>query len=353
MKRCRYCAEDISADAVVCSYCRSDQTVDPPIPEVPAAPPAPAGPRVGEGAIRFSHSGDHYILGFGTGFFGIWDRTSPGGPVLTFPRTNEGWNQAWNHYLAWEPRAVEVPHASAAAPDLAANLRSYRSGHTLARWVTWLLLADCLVDVVGLFLLIARIDALRQVELGERSLASVADDSNRLRAVGVVGGLVTLAILIVWLVWQHRSHANLRALGAGNLRFTPGWVVGWWFIPFADFVFPYLTMRELVKASEPTTGVADWAAQRTPALVGLWWAAFLGRTVIGSIGRTVSRNATSVGALLHGQTFELVAIVVEIAAAVLAILIVRDVDRRQSAKFARVTEYTSTLVGTPVSSFGA
>ncbi|TMK80809.1 MAG: DUF4328 domain-containing protein [Actinobacteria bacterium] len=258
-----------------------------------------------------------------------------------------------SHYLAWEPRAVEVPHASAAAPDLAANLRSYRSGHTLARWVTWLLLADCLVDVVGLFLLIARIDALRQVELGERSLASVADDSNRLRAVGVVGGLVTLAILIVWLVWQHRSHANLRALGAGNLRFTPGWVVGWWFIPFADFVFPYLTMRELVKASEPTTGVADWAAQRTPALVGLWWAAFLGRTVIGSIGRTVSRNATSVGALLHGQTFELVAIVVEIAAAVLAILIVHDVDRRQSAKFARVTEYTSTLVGTPVSSFGA
>src|SRR5438105_10172089 len=240
MKRCRYCAEDISADAVVCPYCRSDQTVDPPIPEVPAAPPSTRGPRVGEGAIRFSHSGERYILGFGTDFFGIWDRTTPGGAVLTFPRTNEGWNQAWNHYLAWEPRAVEVPHASAAAPDLAPNLRAYRSGHMLSRWVTGLLAAQAALDVVIFLFVVARIDALRQVELGERSIADVASSDDRLRALGVIGILFLIATIVVWLIWQYRTHANLRALGAGNLRFAPGWVVGWWFIPFANVVFPYL-----------------------------------------------------------------------------------------------------------------
>jgi hypothetical protein len=353
MKRCRYCAEDISADAVVCPYCRSDQTVDPPIPEVPAAPPAPAGPRVGEGAIRFSHSGDRYILGFGTDYFGIWDRTSPGGPVLTFPRTNEGWNQAWNHYLAWEPRAVEVPHASTAAPDIAANLRTYRSARVLARWVTGLIAADLAVDVALFFLVIARIVALRQVELGEQSFGDAVDTSSRLRAVGVIGVVLFLTTVVVWLLWQYRAHANLRAMGAGNLRFTPGWVVGWWFIPFANFVFPYRTVRELVKASDPTSGVADWAARRTPAMIGLWWAAFLLRTVLNTIANSTTRNATSAGQIVQGHTVALVGIVLEIAAGIFAILIVREVDRRQSAKFARVTEYTSTLVGTPVSSFGA
>ncbi len=345
MKRCRYCAEDISADAVVCPYCRSDQTVDPPLPEVPAAPPAAAGPKVGEGAIRFSHSGDRYILGFGTDFFGIWDRTTPGGPALTFPRTNEGWNQAWNHYLAWEPRAVEVPHAGAAAPDLAANLRTFRSGHALARWVTGMLAVQAAIDVVIFFLVIARVDALRQVELGQRSIGDVVNTNDRLRAAGVIGIVLLIATVVVWLVWQYRSHANLRALGAGNLRFTPGWVVGWWFIPFADIVFPYLTMRELLKASDPGAGVADWAARRTPALLGLWWAAFLARSVLSSIAGTINRHATSVGQLVQGHTVGLVGIVIEFTAALLAILVVREVDRRQSAKSARVSEYTSTLTG--------
>src|SRR6185503_18677275 len=62
----------------------------------------------GMGAQRFSHSGQRHVLGYGEGFFGIWDRSVVGGPVLSFPRTDEGWHQAWHRFLAMEPQAVEV-----------------------------------------------------------------------------------------------------------------------------------------------------------------------------------------------------------------------------------------------------
>jgi hypothetical protein len=63
---------------------------------------------VGEGALRFSHSGARYLLGYGTDFFGIWDRDTPGGPVRRFPRTDDGWAEAWTAYAALEPGNVPV-----------------------------------------------------------------------------------------------------------------------------------------------------------------------------------------------------------------------------------------------------
>ncbi len=43
---------------------------------------------------------------------------------------------------------------------------------------------------------------------------------------------------IAWFVWLHRSVANARSLGV-QTEATPGWSVGWWFIPFANLVKPY------------------------------------------------------------------------------------------------------------------
>ena len=65
----------------------------------------------------------------------------------------------------------------------------------------------------------------------------------------VVPSLVSQATVVVWLVWQHHATANLWSRGLPGLRFTPGWVVGWWFVPFANLVLPYLAMRELDRRS--------------------------------------------------------------------------------------------------------
>ena len=74
---------------------------------VPAADPA-GGAAIDDDVVQYTHSGTRYLLGYGTGFFGIWDRQNPAAPVERFPRTDDGWSQAWRRYTQIETNFAEV-----------------------------------------------------------------------------------------------------------------------------------------------------------------------------------------------------------------------------------------------------
>jgi uncharacterized protein DUF4328 len=61
------------------------------------------------------------------------------------------------------------------------------------------------------------------------------------------------------------------------LSFTPGWTVGWWFVPFASLVQPFGAVRELCRrAGRP--GPVDPAPKPVvgDGFLAMWWASFLG-----------------------------------------------------------------------------
>ena len=79
-----------------------------------------------------------------------------------------------------------------------------------------------------------------------------------------LSGLVTFIGVIFYLVWLHRVTAAVRE--AEGSRFTPGMAVGGWFIPFANFVLPALSLGDVYR--RVMKGENGWA-------VGTWWAAYL------------------------------------------------------------------------------
>ena len=169
------------------------------------------------------------------------------------------------------------------------------------------------------------------------TVAPAAVDDARAVA-GQLTSLVQWAIIataIAWFIWQHRAQANLRALGVADTRFTPGWAVGWWLIPFAWYVMPYLTTREVWKASDPEAGATDWL-RSSAKLIGWWWAVWLVHWAllislvsldadISDVGATVSKlRAEGWLGVVAGLSIAL--------AGFLAIRLVSGVEGRQRAK---------------------
>ena len=66
-------------------------------------------PEAGDTAVvQYTHTGTRYLLGYGRTFFGIWDRQNAATPVERFPRSDDGWAQAWRRYTQIENNFTEV-----------------------------------------------------------------------------------------------------------------------------------------------------------------------------------------------------------------------------------------------------
>jgi hypothetical protein len=55
--------------------------------------------------------------------------------------------------------------------------------------------------------------------------------------------LGVLGIEVAFLIWQHHAAGVARALGY-PARHTPGWGVGWWFVPVVNLWMPYQALRD-------------------------------------------------------------------------------------------------------------
>lgn len=93
--------------------------------------------------------------------------------------------------------------------------------------------------------------------------------------------MLLLATGVLFLFYVAAAARACRRLGARALEFTEGWAVAWFVIPIASLWMPYRVTSELWRASDPEHGSGtDWVGRSLPALLGLWWSAWVGFSIL-------------------------------------------------------------------------
>ena len=144
-----------------------------------------------------------------------------------------------------------------------------------------------------------------------------------------IGSFVLLIVTaIVFLMWVYRSCANVHTFGAQNLRITPGWSVGWFFVPIASLWMPYKGMSQIMRASR---NPANWEAEPTGPLVGWWWFFYLFTYITNTIVARLAKDAETIEDMLTASTLTTGSYVFDVINAGVALALVRTIYKYQTA----------------------
>ena len=167
-------------------------------------------------------------------------------------------------------------------------------------------------------------------------------------AASLTGGL-TIAIFVLTVVWQWRLAKNHERLGRPGTTFGPGWAIGGWFIPIANFILPFLQFRELWKGSDPAAPrhSYDWRNAKVSPVVWLWWGLFVAAYVVelATSYQVVVGTVTTIDTKSTGGS--IAASACRIAAAAFFIVVIRRLTGRQEAAIAAASHSSTSVVGRP------
>jgi len=122
---------------------------------------------------------------------------------------------------------------------------------------------------------------------GEISSSEFADKAGPYLGATALAGVISLAALIVQIIWSFRMAKNLRAIGRPKQSFSPGVTIAVNILGGCTLgILPYFMWRELWKGSDPSAPPGDptWKQRAVGQIVHIWFAVSLLSVIASSIG---------------------------------------------------------------------
>jgi len=166
----------------------------------------------------------------------------------------------------------------------------YRSITGLSKWLKTLLALGVVMAVVAILSSLLQAGLLSQGPAGFTEAEAEANDS-REAIVGLLQTGLYLITMIVFGVWIVRANKNVRALGATDLRITPGWALGYFFVPVICLWRPYQAMKDLWRASKDPE---NWNSVECGSILPVWWTLWIVANFLGQISIRVMLSAQTV-----------------------------------------------------------
>jgi hypothetical protein len=186
-------------------------------------------------------------------------------------------------------------------------------------------------------------------------LATEAEDIKD-KWVGTAGIFQSFVLfhLVALFMWVYRMNYNTRALRNvttvdEDMKFTPGWSVGWFFVPIANLWKPYQALKELWVFNHPPQ-VSEHDRKKKISFIKWFWAFTLISTSLGQ--RVVVKGffAEELPQLIQLNKLTFVSDFADIPFYVMTIILVERIYRLQMERFApRAGEYEQLIREMPIS----
>jgi len=210
----------------------------------------------------------------------------------------------------------------------------YRDASGMTKAVQIFLILGIILSAISILSSISQYSLLGKIERGdfgseqEMMNTAAANDARE----GLIGlaqiGLYTVTVIIA-AFWINRASHNARSLGAKGMTFTPGWAVGWHFVPIANLWKPYEAMKEIWQCSQSPL---NWQSQPINALLPIWWTFWIVCSLLGNFMFRASMGAKDIPELQAVTILNIISSLLDIPLSLIFMALITQIYRMQSSQ---------------------
>tara|TARA_B100000945_G_C20390257_1_gene601842 strand:+ start:821 stop:1543 length:723 start_codon:yes stop_codon:yes gene_type:complete len=207
------------------------------------------------------------------------------------------------------------------------NLYNYKNLGALTAITTALLLLGIFSAGVETWSSYNQLDLLNRMRSGMQYTQgeAMANDTREM-AIGLAALAIYILTAIVFGIWIVRAHKNLYAFKLQRLSYTPGWALGWFFVPILNYIRPFQAMKELWQASH---GGVKWDSFASANLINLWWLLWVVNSIYSTVVSRMFLSPSNIDELIIGTKASMFSVLIHIPLCLLAIKLVRGIQNAQ------------------------
>ncbi len=146
---------------------------------------------------------------------------------------------------------------------------------------------------------------------------------------GIVALLQTglgVATAITFLKWVYRAYKNVQGFGAEGLRFSPGWAIGYYFVPILSLIRPVQVMSEIWRASYDPR---NWPRSPGSWLIATWWTLFLLYSGLTQVSLQIGIQASTTDQWTLAAIFAILGDFFSLPLSIVVLRLVTEIYKRQ------------------------
>ncbi len=186
--------------------------------------------------------------------------------------------------------------------------------------------------VIALYSQFLEVDLISSAKEGlEYTIGQGVENDSRQMIVGLIQFFLTIVTFIIFLIWLFRSYRNLKVLGLSDSLYSPGFVIGGFFIPFMNLYVPYKAIKEIWEWCNPKS--LDPQGGTSKRILAIWWFLFATQNYIGNLILKASSNTETIGEIHNLSIATLVSDAIDLPFIILELLVVKTITEWQLVNY--------------------